>query len=51
MQTDWTKVLAWPGYRVYHCQIDETRRLLTLHVRRKRGNRKLTCSHSRRTSV
>ena len=45
MHTDWTKVLAWPGYRVYHCQIDETRRLLTLHVRRKPGNRKLTCAH------
>jgi transposase len=45
MQTDWTKVLAWPGYRVYHCQIDETRRLLTLHVRRKSGNLKLTCAH------
>jgi zinc-finger of transposase IS204/IS1001/IS1096/IS1165 len=45
MQTDWTKVLAWPGYRVYHSQIDEARRLLTLWVRRKPGNRKLTCSH------
>ena len=45
MHTDWSKVLGWPGYRVYHAQIDETRRLLTLWVRRKRGNRKLTCSH------
>jgi hypothetical protein len=45
MQTDWTKVLGWPGYRVYDYQIDQTRRLLTLQVRRKRGNRKLTCAH------
>src|SRR5260221_6697470 len=45
MQTDWTKVLGWPGYRVYHSHIDEARRLLTLRVRRKRGNRKLTCAH------
>ena len=44
MQTDWTRVLGWPGYRVYQSQIDETRRHLTLRVRRKRGNRKLTCS-------
>ena len=45
MPTDWTQVLGWPGYRVYHSQIDETRRHLTLWVRRKRGNRKLTCAH------
>ena len=44
MQTDWTKVLGWPGYRVYDYRIDETGRRLTLCVRRKRGNRKLTCS-------
>ena len=45
MQTDWTKLLGWPGYRVYDSQFDEARRLLTLWVRRKRGNRKLTCAH------
>ena len=44
MQKDWTKVWGWPRYRVYAYQIDETRRRLTLWVRRKRGNRKLTCS-------
>jgi len=44
MQTDWTKVLGWPGYRVYAYQIEEAGRHLTLWVRRKRGNRKLTCS-------
>jgi transposase len=45
MHTDWTQVLEWPGYRVYQSHIDEARRLLTLHVRRKRGNRLLLCSH------
>lgn len=44
MLTNWTKVLEWPGYRVYHFRIDEARRQLTLWVRRKRGNRKLLCS-------
>jgi transposase len=44
MQADWTKVLGWPGYRVYDYRIDEARRQLTLRVRRKRGNRKLTCA-------
>ena len=44
MQTDWTKVLGWPGYRVYDYQIDEARRHLTLRLRRKRGNRKLICA-------
>ena len=44
MQTDWTKVLGWPGYRVYDYQIDEALRHLTLHLRRKRGNRQLTCA-------
>lgn len=45
MQTNWTKVLDWPGYRVYGYRIDEARRQLTLWVRRKPGNRKLFCSH------
>src|SRR2546427_749066 len=44
MQANWTKVLGWPGYRVYDYQINEARRHLTLWVRRKRGNRKLTCA-------
>ena len=44
MHTDWTQALGWPGYRVYHSQFDQTRRLLTLRVRRKPGNRKLTCA-------
>lgn len=41
---DWTKVLGWPGYRVYQHEIDERAKTLKLWVRRKRGNRKLVCS-------
>jgi transposase len=40
---DWTKVLGWPGYRVYRHEIDETRKMLKLWVRRKRGNRVFLC--------
>src|ERR1700752_4458564 len=43
-ETDWTKVLGWPGYRVYRHEIDEPGKRLKLWVRRKRGNRKLVCS-------
>ena len=43
-ETDWTKVLGWPGYRVYRHEINETAKTLKLWVRRKRGNRKLVCS-------
>jgi transposase len=41
---DWTKILGWPGYRVYQAELDETRKKLKLWVRRKRGNRRLVCS-------
>ncbi len=41
---DWTKVLGWPGYRVYRHEIDDQAKALKLWVRRKRGNRKLACS-------
>jgi transposase len=41
---DWTKVLGWPGYRVYRHEIDDKAKTLKLWVRRKRGNRKLVCS-------
>ena len=40
-ENDWTKVLGWPGYRVYQ---HEPAKTLKLWVRRKRGNRKLVCS-------
>ena len=43
-ENDWTKVLGWPGYRVYQREIDEQGKTLKLWVRRKRGNRKLVCS-------
>ena len=39
-----TKLLGWPGYRVYRHEIDERAKTLKLWVRRKRGNRKLVCS-------
>ncbi len=43
-ENDWTRVLGWPGYRVYQHEIDEQGKTLKLWVRRKRGNRKLVCS-------
>jgi transposase len=43
-ETDWSRVLGWPGYRVYRNEIDEQAKTLKLWVRRKRGNRKLECS-------
>lgn len=44
--TEWefTRILDWPGYRVYRHEIDEKTRTLKLWVRRKRGNRVLICS-------
>jgi transposase len=47
-ETDWSKVLGWPGYRVYRHEIDELGKRLNLWVRRKRGNRKPICSGCRR---
>lgn len=46
MATDneFTRILQWPGYRVYRQEIDEKNKTLDLWVRRKRGNRKLECS-------
>jgi transposase len=41
---DWTKILGWPGYRVYRTEIDEGAKTLRLWVRRKPGNRKVVCS-------
>jgi transposase len=39
---DWTKILGWPGYRVYRSEIDEPTKTLKLWVRRKGA--KLVCS-------
>jgi hypothetical protein len=41
--TELTRILQWPGYRVYQHKIDEKKKILELWVRRKRGNRKLEC--------
>jgi len=43
-EQDWTKVLGWPGYRVYQKEIDERGKKLKLWVRRKRAGLKLICS-------
>ena len=43
-ESEWTKILAWPGYRVYRSEINEEAKTVRLWVRRKRGNRKLECS-------
>lgn len=42
--SDWTRILGWPGYRVWRSEIDEPAKRLKLWVRRKRGNRALICS-------
>lgn len=42
--SDWTKVLGWPGYRVFRSEINEKAKTLKLWVRRKRLNGKLVCS-------
>ena len=41
---EFTKILKWPGYRVWQWAIDEKRHELKLWVRRKSGNRKYPCS-------
>jgi len=41
---DWTRILGWPGYRVYRSEIHEEAKTLRLWVRRKSGERKLVCS-------
>lgn len=41
---DWTRILGWPGYRVYRSQIDETGKRLKLWVRRRRNSRGRQCS-------
>ena len=43
-ERDWTRVLGWPGYRVYQKEIDEPRKRLKLWVRRKKAGLKLICS-------
>jgi transposase len=43
-ESEWTKILGWPGYRVYRSEINEDSKTVRLWVRRKRGNRKLVGS-------
>ena len=44
INNEFTKILQWPGYRIYRHEINESAGTLKLWVRRKRGNRKLECS-------
>jgi transposase len=41
---DFTKILAWPGYRVFQHEINERAKRLRLWVRRMRRRRALICS-------
>ena len=41
---EFTKILGWPGYRVFRHEIDRTAKRLRLWVRRRRGTRKLVYS-------
>jgi len=43
LDKEWTKILGWPGYRVYRHEINEKNKTLKLWVRRKSGNQKLVC--------
>lgn len=43
-ENEFTKILQWPGYRVYRHEINEASKAIKLWVRRKRGNRKIVCS-------
>jgi len=41
---EWTRVLGWPGYKVYRMEIDEHGKNLKVWVRRKKTGLKLICS-------
>jgi len=41
---EFTRILDWPGYRVYQHEVNEKAKTLKLWIRRKRGNRKIECS-------
>jgi transposase len=42
--SDWTRILGWPGYRVYQTEVNEKAKTLKLWVRRKAGTKKRICS-------
>jgi transposase len=44
-ENDWTRILGWPGYKVYRHDLNEGGKRLKLWVRRKRGNKQLICSN------
>ncbi|MEZ5355081.1 MAG: helix-turn-helix domain-containing protein [Bryobacteraceae bacterium] len=43
-EREFSRILDWPGYRVYRHAIDEKARKLTLWVRRKGGNKVFACT-------
>ncbi len=43
-ENDWSKILGWPGYKVYRHEIDERAKTLKLWVRRNCVNKLLMCS-------
>jgi transposase len=43
LDKEWTKILGWPGYRVYRHEINEKTKTLKLWVPWKSGNQKLLC--------
>jgi transposase len=44
-EREFSRILGWPGYKVYRHEIDEAKRTLRLWVRRKRGNKILVCGN------
>ena len=42
--SDGTRLLGWPGYRVYPHEIDDKAKQLNFSVRRKRGSLRIVCS-------
>lgn len=44
-EREFTRILGWPGYRVYRHEIDEANRTLRLWVHRRRGNKILICGN------
>jgi transposase len=44
-EREFSRILGWPGYKVYRHEIDEAKRTLRLWARRKRGNKILICGN------
>jgi hypothetical protein len=43
-ENDWTRLLGWPGYKVYRHEVDEPGKRLKPRAKRRCGNRQLMCS-------